>query len=65
LAKFLVAYILRYLQDQYFGVVEVQTMQRNQPAVNLYGSLEFEQVDFGRVYRRDWDSEDQAAVNKG
>jgi ribosomal protein S18 acetylase RimI-like enzyme len=61
LAKFLVAHILRYLQEQYFGVVEVQTMQRNQPAVNLYRALEFEQVDFGRVYRREWDADDDAA----
>jgi ribosomal protein S18 acetylase RimI-like enzyme len=53
LAKFLMTHILRYLQDQYFGIVEIQTMQRNQPAVNLFRAVEFEQVDFGRVYRRD------------
>jgi ribosomal protein S18 acetylase RimI-like enzyme len=51
LAKFLMSSIIKYLQDQYFGLVEVQTMERNQAAVNLYRGLGFEQVDFGRVYR--------------
>jgi ribosomal protein S18 acetylase RimI-like enzyme len=53
LAKFLMAQILRYLKDQYFGVVEVQTLERNEPAVNLYRSVGFEQVDVGHVYRRE------------
>lgn len=53
LAKFLVLHILRHLQEQYFGVVEVQTMERNQPAVKLFRSLGFEQVDFGRMYKLD------------
>src|SRR5205823_6046819 len=30
LAKFLLAQLLRYLQDQYFGIVEVQSSERNQ-----------------------------------
>lgn len=53
IAKLLVTHILRYLQDQYFGVVEVQTAERNQAAVKLFRSLEFEQVDVGRVYRQE------------
>lgn len=53
LAKFLLAQLLRYLQDQYFGVVEVQAPDRNQPAVGLFRTLGFEQVDVGRVYRKE------------
>jgi ribosomal protein S18 acetylase RimI-like enzyme len=52
LAKFLLASMLRYLQEQYFGLVEVQTVERNQIGVKLFRGLGFEQVDFGRLYRR-------------
>jgi ribosomal protein S18 acetylase RimI-like enzyme len=55
LAKFLMVNLIRYLQEQYFGLVEVQAMERNQPAVKLFQSLGFEQVDFGRVYKRERD----------
>jgi ribosomal protein S18 acetylase RimI-like enzyme len=51
IAKFLMAQILRYLQEQYFGIVEIQSMERNQPAVKLIKSCGFEQVDFGRMYK--------------
>lgn len=51
LAKFLFTQMLRYLQDQYFTFVEVQTAELNQPAVHLYKALGFEQVDVGRTYR--------------
>jgi len=51
--KFLLANVLRYLQEQYFGLTEVQTPERNQAAVKLYRSLGFEQVDVGRMYRRE------------
>jgi ribosomal protein S18 acetylase RimI-like enzyme len=53
LAKLLLTQLLRYLQEQYFGVAEVQTLDRNQPAINLYRGLGFEQVDVGRIYRRE------------
>jgi ribosomal protein S18 acetylase RimI-like enzyme len=52
LAKFLLAQLLRYLQDQFFGVVEVQTMERNEAALKLYQGLGFEQVDTGRIYQK-------------
>jgi ribosomal protein S18 acetylase RimI-like enzyme len=52
LAKFLLAQILRYLQDQFFGIVEVQTVEGNTAAIQLYRTLGFEQVDTGRAYRR-------------
>lgn len=51
LGKFLVMHILRYLQEQYFGITEVQAPEVNQAAVKLFRSLGFEQVDFGRLYR--------------
>jgi ribosomal protein S18 acetylase RimI-like enzyme len=52
LAKFLLAQILRYLQDQFFGLVEIQALERNQAAVNLYLSAGLKQVDVGRRYRK-------------
>jgi ribosomal protein S18 acetylase RimI-like enzyme len=52
MAKFLLSQMLRYLQEQYFGLTEVQTMQHNQPAINLYQSLGFQQVDTGRIYKK-------------
>ena len=52
LAKFLLAQLLRYLQDQYFGLAEVQALESNQPATSLFRSVGFEQVDVGRTYRK-------------
>jgi ribosomal protein S18 acetylase RimI-like enzyme len=52
LGKFLLAHVLKYLQDQFFGLVEVQAMARNEAAVNLYRGLGFEQVDSGRAFRK-------------
>jgi ribosomal protein S18 acetylase RimI-like enzyme len=52
LAKFLMSNILRYLQDQYFGVTEIQMADSDQPALNLCRGLGFEQVDVGRIYRK-------------
>ena len=52
LAKFLLTSVLRYLQDQYFGIVEGQTAEDNQPAIGLLRSLGFEQIDRGHLYRR-------------
>ncbi len=52
LAKFLVSHMLRYLQEQYFGLTEVQVLQENQPGLGLFQSLGFEQVDVGRLYKK-------------
>jgi GNAT superfamily N-acetyltransferase len=52
LGKFLVTCILRYLQDQYFGIVEAQAIGDNPAVVSLLGVLGFEQVDRGHVYQR-------------
>lgn len=51
--KFLLVHILRYLQDQYYGLCEVQTLQANQPAIKLFQGVGFEQVDVGRVFRKE------------
>jgi ribosomal protein S18 acetylase RimI-like enzyme len=53
LARFLLAQMFRYLQDQYFSLVEVQIPETQEPALNLYRSLGFQQVDTGHVYRRE------------
>jgi ribosomal protein S18 acetylase RimI-like enzyme len=52
LAKFLLAGTLRYLQDQFFNVVEMQVRADNTAGIGLLRSLGFEQVDSGHVYRR-------------
>ena len=52
LGKFLMAQLIRHLQEQYFGLVEVQTMESNQAAIKLYTGLGFQHVDTGRIYRK-------------
>jgi ribosomal protein S18 acetylase RimI-like enzyme len=51
--KFLLAQILRYLQEQYFGIVEMHTPQGNDIAVKLFRAVGFEQVDTGHAFRRE------------
>jgi ribosomal protein S18 acetylase RimI-like enzyme len=53
LAKFLLVQILRYLQDQFFGVAEIHVRQNNEPALRLFQGLGFDQVDIGRSYRKE------------
>src|SRR5207245_636588 len=52
LAKFLLAQMLHYLQEQFFGVAEVQARADNQPAHELFRSLGFAQVDTGHSYKK-------------
>jgi ribosomal protein S18 acetylase RimI-like enzyme len=52
LAKLLLAQMLRYLQEQFFGLVEVQTVPDNPLAIKLFQSAGFEQVDTGHVYKK-------------
>lgn len=52
LGKLLVALLLRYLQEQFFEIVEMQTDQANEPAAALLRGLGFELVDSGRVYKK-------------
>ncbi len=52
LGKLLVAQVLRFLQDQFFAVAELQVPAADAVAVGLCTSLGFDQVDVGRTYRR-------------
>ncbi len=53
LGKFFLAMVMRTLQDQYFETAEIQVDLANTAAVNLCRGLGFEQVDLGRVYKKD------------
>jgi ribosomal protein S18 acetylase RimI-like enzyme len=52
LAKYLVSQILRYLQEQFFGLVEVHFPQSHAPALGLFRGLGFEEVDRGQSFRK-------------
>jgi ribosomal protein S18 acetylase RimI-like enzyme len=52
LAKFLLAQMVRYLQEQFYGVAEVHCGEADDVAVKLYTGLGFEQVDTGRSYKK-------------
>lgn len=52
LAKFLLAQILRYLQDQFFTVVEIQAQAESSAAINLLLGLGFQHIDTGHIYRK-------------
>ncbi len=52
IGKMLVFHILKFLQDQFFGIVELQVRSDDPAAVGLCTSLGFEQIDVGYVYRR-------------
>ena len=46
------AQALRFLQDQFFAITELQVPADNDAAIGMCKSLGFEQVDTGHVYRR-------------
>ncbi len=50
LAKLLVAQVLRFLQDQFFGVCELQAQADDEQLVGLCRSVTMEQVDVGTTY---------------
>lgn len=50
LGKFLLAQLLRHLQEQYFAVAEVQVPDGEETAARLFRSLGFVQVDLGVSY---------------
>jgi ribosomal protein S18 acetylase RimI-like enzyme len=52
LGKFLLAHMLRYLQEQFFGIAEVHASEGNEPVMKLYESLGFEKVDAGHLYQK-------------
>ncbi|MGL4421117.1 MAG: GNAT family N-acetyltransferase [Gemmataceae bacterium] len=53
LAKYLVTHILRFLQDQYFGIAELQVKTLDEAGVKLCKSVGFEPVDSGWTYAPD------------
>ncbi len=53
LATFLLSESLRHLQSQGTSLIEVQTMNHNTAALQLYNKLGFKQIDQGAVYRKD------------
>ena len=53
LARFLLAQILRHVQEQFFTVAEIQAAETNIAAVNLIRGLGFTQVDRGHRVRRE------------
>jgi ribosomal protein S18 acetylase RimI-like enzyme len=52
LAKFLLAQILRHLQEQYFSLVEIQVADGDAAGLGLARQLGFQPVDAGRSYVR-------------
>jgi GNAT superfamily N-acetyltransferase len=52
LGRFFLAHILRYLQEQYFGVCECHAEYEAPELMGLIKSLDFVPVDEGRVYRK-------------
>lgn len=53
LAKFLMAQVLRYIQEQFYSLIEMQCGATNTAGLSLYQRLGFRQVDEGRVYAKD------------
>ena len=52
MAKYLVTHILRFLQDQYFGIGELQVKAEDAAGVGLCKSVGFELVDTGWTYAK-------------
>lgn len=52
MAKMLLFQILRFLQDQFFGIAELQVRSADPAAVGLCTSLGFESIDEGFVYEK-------------
>lgn len=52
LGKLLINQLLRYIQENAFKLAEVQIPDGDEPALNLFRGLGFEQVDIGRSYKR-------------
>ena len=61
LAKFLLASILKLLQDQFFAMAELQVWADDPAGVGICQSLGFEQVDIGHRYRAKADRADPSA----
>lgn len=52
LAKYFMAQIIRFLQEQFYSCVEMQVQADNWAGVSLIRSLGFDQIDTGYLYRK-------------
>jgi ribosomal protein S18 acetylase RimI-like enzyme len=52
LARFLLAQTFRYLQDQFYSLMEVQVPVENAAALALFRGLGFQATDTGHSYRK-------------
>jgi len=52
LARFLLSQMMRYLQEQFFRLIEIQCLEGSEPCIQLLRGLGFEQVDVGRSFRK-------------
>jgi ribosomal protein S18 acetylase RimI-like enzyme len=52
LARFLLNQMIRYIQEQFFQLVEVHIPEGDDPAIKLFQSLGFQQIDMGRSYQK-------------
>jgi ribosomal protein S18 acetylase RimI-like enzyme len=52
LGRYLLAQLLKHLQEQYFAVVEVHVPEEDEAAARLFRSLGFVQVDLGVSYKK-------------
>ena len=51
LGKYIVFQVVKYLQEQFFTLMETQAASTNAAAIGLFRGLNFQEVDEGRVYR--------------
>ena len=51
LGKYLMFQVLRYIQEQFYSLVEIQVSASNQAGIQLLQTIGFRQVDEGRVYQ--------------
>jgi hypothetical protein len=50
LAKLLLSQVMRFVQDQFFGIVEIQAPGDRSEAIALCQAVGLEQVDVGTTY---------------
>jgi ribosomal protein S18 acetylase RimI-like enzyme len=48
--RYFLSLIMKYIQEQFFTLVEIQLDETNEPGLQFLRSLEFEHVDTGQVY---------------
>jgi ribosomal protein S18 acetylase RimI-like enzyme len=52
LGRFLFSHLLRYLQEQFYGSVEVQNPEENRAGDSFLKSLGFELIDTGKFFHK-------------